>query len=80
MRALAGSGNEIAAVLDYFEKADFRDWETRAGALGKSWRDGMKSVAANWNRFDDVQRFAVLQQAGSLLRSSLVNDLESRVR
>jgi hypothetical protein len=80
VRELSGNDSATARVLDYFEALDFREWDTRAPALGRSWRDGMRSIARKWSSLDAEQRFAVLQQAGSVLRSSLANDLESRLR
>jgi hypothetical protein len=72
--------SEAISVFDYFSKGTFEDWQNEAPDLGKKWRDGINKVAAGWNELDKRQRFATLQQVGSILRTSLVNDLESRLR
>lgn len=69
-----------ADVLDYFSAAVFHDWDTVAPSYGSDWRDGMSEVATHWSELDEQQRFATIQQAGSILRSALANDLESRFR
>lgn len=66
------------SVLDYFETSTFEHWQKEATDLGKKWREGVKDVATAWSKLDEKQRFATLQQVGSILRTSLVNDLESR--
>lgn len=72
--------DEAIGVLDYFENGDFENWQNKADDLGKQWRVGIHKVAVGWNELDDRQRFATLQQVGSILRTSLVSDLESRLR
>jgi hypothetical protein len=74
-----GAGSAVD-VLDYISVGSFADWEDRAAGLAKAWRDGINVVAGAWKELDRKERFAVLQQVGSILRTSLVNDLESRVR
>lgn len=76
----AWSADEAVSVLDYFSTGAFEDWQNEATDLGKKWREGIKDIAAAWNELDEGQRFATLQQVGSILRTSLVNDLESRLR
>lgn len=71
---------EAIGVFDYFSKGAFEDWQTMAADYGKKWREGIDKIAAGWNELDERQRFATLQQVGSILRTSLVNDLESRLR
>jgi hypothetical protein len=68
------------SVLDYLSTGVLGDWQNRAAGLAKEWRTGMNQVAAGWKELDKKQRFATLQQAGSVLRTSLANDLESRIR
>jgi len=67
-------------ALDYISARAFQDWEEQAVALGGKWRMGINDLAAVWTRLDGRQRFATIQQAGSVLRTSLSTDLESRVR
>jgi hypothetical protein len=75
---LIGAG-EANSILDYFSSSDFKDWQDVAAGHGKHWREYVRLIAASWNTLDAKQRFATLQQIGSILRSSLVNDLESRL-
>jgi hypothetical protein len=74
-----GTAGAISA-FDYICADSFEDWEEVAAGHAKGWKDGVKKVAAAWNELDSRQRFATLQQVGSVLRTSLTNDLESRVR
>ena len=67
-------------MLDYLSIGVFKDWQNMAADLGKKWKKGIDIVIAAWNELDESQHFATLQQAGSILRTSLVNDLESRLR
>jgi len=77
---LAEKGAQGAmGVLDYLSSGSLEDWQEKAPNLAKAWKKGIKDVAADWNKLEQRQRFATLQQVGSILRTSLVNDLESRV-
>ena len=67
-------------VLKYFEDADFEYWQEIAPTKGRTWRKGINYVAEEWDKLNNEQRFAILQQAGSILRTSLTIDLESRLR
>jgi hypothetical protein len=80
-KVLMNRGIEQAnKVLDYFQARKFDDWEKQATELGDKWRAGIKDVAKAWDSLGEEERFATLQQVGSILRASLVNDLDSRVR
>lgn len=76
----ARSAAEAISVLDYLSTGAFEDWQNQAASLAKKWREGIRDVAATWKELDRGQRFATLQQVGSVLRTSLGNDLDSRVR
>jgi len=71
--------DETRNVLEYFITGAFESWQDEAPELGRKWRTGMNQIAADWDELDERERFAALQQAGSILRTSLVNDLESRL-
>jgi hypothetical protein len=73
------NAGEANSILDYFSRGDFKDWQIVAAEHGKHWREYVRLIAASWKTLDEKQRFATLQQVGSILRSSLVNDLESRL-
>lgn len=68
------------SVLDYFSNGSLEDWPQEATVLGKKWRETIKQLGAAWTELAERQRFAILQQVGSKVRSSLANDLESRER
>ena len=72
--------SDTISVMNYFWEEEFENWPKEASKLGKKWRAGIKEVAAAWKELDEGQRFASLQQVGSKLRTSLVTDLESRLR
>jgi hypothetical protein len=64
---------------DYFQAKKFDNWRDEAGPLGKVWKEAVSMLAARWGELSEQQRFSVLQQVGSILRTSMVNDLESRL-
>lgn len=76
----ARNADEAIIAMEYISSGSLEDWQNKAAGHATNWRNGIKDVAAAWNELDDRQRFATLQQVGSVLRTSLVNDLESRVR
>lgn len=67
-------------VFRYFSTGEFEDWQNKAADLGEEWREGIRAIPESWNELNEKQRFATLQQVGSILRTSLTNDLESRLR
>ena len=76
----ARSAEGAISVLEYLSTGALEDWQNQAATLAKEWRKGINDVAATWKELDRRQRFATLQQTGSVLRTSLTNDLDSRVR
>lgn len=72
--------DKAVKVLDYFKEGKFDNWLVEASGHGEDWREGIKQVSADWGDLSDEERFAILQQVGSILRTSLVNDMESRMR
>lgn len=75
----ARKATEAISVLDYFSRRDFADWQVKAVTLGTEWRRAVQQLGSAWNGLTEQQRFAIMQQVGSKLRSSLVIDLESRM-
>ncbi len=71
-----------AQTLNYFDSAQFENWSNAAHDHGLAWRSDMSIIAQeqNWLTLNAAERFAVLQQAGSILRSGLTADIESRLR
>ena len=66
-------------VFDYFKDGHFEEWQDTAVELGEMWRDAVEKLAGSWDDLTDRERFIILQQVGSKLRTSLTNDLESRL-
>jgi hypothetical protein len=78
---LAREASEAIGVFDYFKKGGLEDWEERGISLGKQWRTTTTlKLGPVWPKLTERERFAILQQVGSKLRSSLAADLESRER
>lgn len=75
-----GDIGALKRVVDYFSERRFDDWQTAAPDHGATWRKGIAALAARWKDLGAGQRFAILQQVGSILRTSLTNDVESRLR
>jgi hypothetical protein len=49
--------------------------------ISKERRKGINELGARWDEItDDQERFAIVQQIGSILRTVVVNDVESRLR
>jgi len=74
------NATKAVTVLDYLATSDLERWERTAADQAKTWRKEINSLVATWNDLDPKQHFVTLQQVGSVLRTSLVNDLESRLR
>lgn len=68
------------SALRYVSSCTIDDWQDMAPKYAEQWREGVNVLASAWNDLDNRARFATLQQVGSILRTSLVNDLESRLR
>jgi hypothetical protein len=74
-RHLDGAERAMAEL----DRADVREWPPNP-EFGKDWKDDVKELAARWDDLSARQRFIVLQQVASILRTVLVNDVESRLR
>jgi hypothetical protein len=74
-RHLAGAERTMAEL----DRADVREWPPNP-EFGKDWRSDVKKLAASWDDLSPRQGFIVLQQVASILRTVLVNDVQSRLR
>lgn len=77
--------SDALATLDYLDglgKAGTvpADWPQQAGLHARKWKDDVEELGKAWDRLADTERFAVLQQVSSVLRTAMTNDLESRMR
>jgi len=71
---------DALGVMDRLSQADHADWPVVTTADGKRWRTAVQALAGRWRELDERERFVVLQQVGSVLRTSLAHDVESRLR
>ena len=71
--------DDTLLVLDYFAQGKFKTWRKKAIDLGEKWKAGVRDITEAWNELDEGQRFTALQQVGSILRTTLTIDLESRL-
>jgi hypothetical protein len=72
-------------TLAYLEGLDGCDgelgkWPDSAASHAKAWRRDVEALAGRWDTLQPMERFAVLQQVASILRTGMVNDVESRLR
>jgi len=68
-----------ASMLAHLE-GSIADWPGPVAADAAGWKDAVESLVSRWDELADDERFAVLQQASSVLRTTMVNDVESRLR
>lgn len=62
------------------ETIETNGWPGSVEEISKEWRKAIEKLADQWNRLTDQERFATVQQIGSILRTVMVNDVESRLR
>jgi hypothetical protein len=69
------------ALLDQIGQVEPKDWPgPRLEELASKWGDQVATLADGWTELSARQRFAVLQQVSSVLRTGLTKDVESRLR
>ena len=74
---LAGA-QELVKLLDEVNVSEWPPSDLVEVASG--WRKDVVALANRWGELDEPERFAVLQQAASMLRTGLTYDVESRLR
>jgi hypothetical protein len=69
------------ALVEHLGDVDVSGWPS-AGieTLARGWRKDVAKLVEEWPELDGKERFAVLQQVASVLRTCLTNDVESRLR
>ena len=69
-------------LVKYLDDVDLKAWPDEGVKTKVSaWRRSVPELAALFKQLDNgEERFAILQQASSLLRTSLTYDVESRLR
>jgi hypothetical protein len=69
------------ALLEYYGKEVPTDWPAEdLVALAGAWRRDIRTLTDGWGGLSEEDRFVVLQQVGSVLRTGLSYDVESRLR
>ena len=69
------------ALVDHLDEVDVSSWPSAdIESLAGAWHDDVETLAEGWPELDGKERFAVLQQVASVLRTGLTNDVESRLR
>jgi hypothetical protein len=69
------------ALVSHLKTAKSRDWPSDdLGNMADEWRRDISELRKGWAELDPQERFAVLQQVSSVLRTGLTNDVESRLR
>jgi hypothetical protein len=72
---------EGKALLDHLDGVDVERWpEALEDDTVAAWRPVVEQLAEAWEELDPRERFAVLQQVCSVLRTGLTYDVESRLR
>ena len=74
---LAGA-QDLVKLLDGVKVSEWPPSDLVEVASG--WRKDVVVLANRWEELDEGERFAVLQQAASMLRTGLTYDVESRLR
>jgi len=68
-----------AGTMAKLDRGDVAEWPPNQD-FGKDWKSDVNELAAAWDDLSPSQHFLVLQQVASVLRTVLVNDVESRLR
>ncbi len=75
---------QIAGVADVGESLEAvrsEDWPSDGiDSMLDAWKDSMGRFAAVWSQLQPEQRFSVLHQVASRLRTVLTRDVDSRLR
>lgn len=72
-------GNAVT-IMDKLSEADLTKWPPYSLDECKRWRTDVAGLGRRWGDLSEDERFVVLQQVGSVLRTNLANDVESRMR
>jgi hypothetical protein len=68
-------------LIEHLDKTGPKNWPTEdVEELARAWRKDVANLATGWVQIDSRERFAVLQQVSSVLRTGLTKDVESRLR
>jgi hypothetical protein len=68
-------------LTKHLKEAEAQDWPSDDfDKMANEWRKDIRNLAGSWGEIDSNERFAVLQQVSSVLRTGLTNDVESRLR
>jgi hypothetical protein len=69
------------ALVEHLDEVDLSVWPgADIETLARDWREDVAKLAEGWPELNEQERFAVLQQVASVLRTGLAYDVESRLR
>lgn len=69
------------ALVEHLGDVDSSRWPSEdIETLAREWRKDVAELVEEWTELDGKERFAVLQQVASVLRTGLTYDIESRLR
>lgn len=75
---VAGYGCRSSWVRGAIRQIDYQKPDSFA-LDPKAWRRAVGQLADDWGNFNDWDRFVIIQQVSSFLRTILVVDVESRL-
>jgi hypothetical protein len=68
-------------LVERLDERDVSKWPSHdLEQLARGYRKDVRKLVGRWEELREEQRFAVLQQVASLLRTGLTRDVESRLR
>ena len=74
----------VLSFLGYLKSAHpelaLSSWPRNVEPMTRAWGDDLKRLAGQWAALAPFEQFAALQQAGSVLRTAMTCDVESRLR
>jgi hypothetical protein len=70
----------VTRMYLYLDETPASKWPGDFGPALHSWEAAVGALTAEWAHLTPELRFAVLQQVGSVLRTALTKDVESRLR
>jgi hypothetical protein len=80
-RLLENRGQYAATQFrEVMTRDDLSNWPFIKPNDCKEWGRGVAALADDWQNLNERERFVVLQQVGSVLRSALANDVQSRLQ
>lgn len=77
---LAGAKEAITYLDGKDGERPVAAWPLHAMDVARSWRAAIAELGKRWSMLAPTERFVVLQQTGSVLRTAMTTDVDSRLR